>query len=97
MIIQEISPIEDFLLHIRWESGLTGLFDVKPYLESEAFRPLKNPDEFRKIHNGKYFIEWECGADLSADTIQAHLKPALSGATDTLLANSTQKRIQTAN
>ncbi|VAW49350.1 hypothetical protein MNBD_GAMMA03-1119, partial [hydrothermal vent metagenome] len=24
-----------------------------------------------KIHNGKYFIEWDCGADLSADTIES--------------------------
>ena len=23
---------------------------------------------------GKYFIAWECGADFSADTIEAHLK-----------------------
>lgn len=29
---------------------------------------------FPKIHNGKYFIEWACGADLSADTIEAHWK-----------------------
>ena len=30
--------------------------------------------EFKKIHNGRYFVEWACGADLSADTIEAHLK-----------------------
>jgi hypothetical protein len=24
--------------------------------------------------NGRYFIEWDCGADLSADTIEAQLK-----------------------
>jgi len=35
---------------------------------------LKNPDAFHNVTNGKYFIEWDCGADLSADTIEAHLK-----------------------
>lgn len=74
MIIQEVTPREDYVLHVLWEGGLTGLFDVKPYLESEVFAPLKSPEEFLKIHNGKYFIEWECGADLSADTVEAHLK-----------------------
>ena len=27
-----------------------------------------------QISNGRYFIEWSCGADLSADTIEAHWK-----------------------
>jgi len=27
--------------------------------------------EFEQIYNGGYFIEWDCGADLSADTIEA--------------------------
>ena len=74
MIIQEVSPQEGFILHVVAENGISGKFDVSPYLESEAFVPLKSPDEFKKVHNGKYFIEWECGADLSADTIEAHLK-----------------------
>jgi hypothetical protein len=26
-----------------------------------------------KITNGGYFVEWECGADLSADTIEAKM------------------------
>ena len=48
-----------------------GLFDVLPYLKSEAFIELINEDNFLKIHNGKYFIEWDCGADLSSDTIES--------------------------
>jgi hypothetical protein len=32
---------------------------------------LRVHDEFTKVSNGGYFIEWECGADLSADTIEA--------------------------
>jgi len=33
---------------------------------------LKDKAEFERVHNGNYFIEWDCGADLSADTIQSH-------------------------
>jgi hypothetical protein len=40
-------------------------------LESEAFAPPKNQVEFERVRNGKYFAEWDCGADLSADTIEA--------------------------
>jgi hypothetical protein len=71
MNIVEIIPQENYVLYVKTEDGKSGLFDVQPYLESEAFAPLKDRGEFERIHNGKYFIAWNCGADLSADTIQA--------------------------
>ena len=74
MRILEIQPNKDFTLQIILENGHKGIFDVTPYLEYEAFQELKNIDSFNKVINGGYFIEWDCGADLSADTIEAHLK-----------------------
>ena len=71
MTIVEIIPKANFMLYVKTDDGKAGFFDVRPYLESEAFAPLKDSGEFERIHNGKYFIEWDCGADLSADTIQA--------------------------
>jgi hypothetical protein len=75
MNIIEIIPKDNHLLYVKVEDGSTGLFDVTPYLDSEAFAPLKDKSEFMRVHNGKYFIEWACGADLSADTIQTRWKP----------------------
>lgn len=71
MNIVEIIPKDNYRLYVKAEDGKTGLFDVSPYLESEAFAPLKDRSEFERVHNGGYFVEWVCGADLSADTIQA--------------------------
>jgi len=75
MRIAEVLPMADNVLFIETEDGATGLFDVKPYLSSEVFAPLHDHTEFAAVHNGVYFIEWACGADLSADTIEARLKP----------------------
>lgn len=75
MIIVEIVPQDNYVLYVKADDGKTGLFDVKPFIESEVFAPLKDRSEFERIHNGKYFVEWDCGADLSADTIQAQWKP----------------------
>jgi hypothetical protein len=74
MRIADVKPEQNHTLQIVSEDGSTGIFDVAPYLELEAFRDLKNTEAFQKVKNGGYFIEWECGADLSADTIEAHLK-----------------------
>ena len=74
MRITKVKPNLDYTLQITSEDARTGIFDVRPYLELEAFADLKNKNEFMKIMNGGYFVEWDCGADLSADTIEAHLK-----------------------
>lgn len=74
MRLAEVVPKDDFILYVVSEDGLTGLFDVTPFLDSEAFSPLKERKEFQRIYNGKFFVEWDCGADLSADTIEARWK-----------------------
>ncbi len=74
MRLAEVVPKDNYVLYVVTEDGRTGVFDVAPFLESEAFAPLKNRSEFERITNGKYFIEWDCGADLSADTIAARWK-----------------------
>ncbi len=71
MRITEIQPQANWMLSIISDDGRVGSFDVSPYLEYEAFEELRVPGEFSKISNGGYFVEWDCGADLSADTIEA--------------------------
>lgn len=74
MRIAEILPGDDHILYVLADDGEAGSFDLNPYLNSEAFAPLRNRDEFERVRNGGYFVEWECGADLSADTIAARWK-----------------------
>ena len=71
MRIAEISPQPNWVLSIVTDDGRIGNFDVSPYLEYEAFETLQDHTEFLKVFNGGYFVEWDCGADLSADTIEA--------------------------
>ncbi len=76
MRITQVSPQENWILSIVADDGRSGNFDVNPYLKYEAFDALKDYNEFLKISNGGYFIEWDCGADLSADTIEARWQVA---------------------
>ncbi len=74
MKIAEVTPQPNWLLYIVSDDGRTGLFDISPYLKDEAFEPLRDQGEFSKVVNGVYYVEWACGADLSADTIEARWK-----------------------
>lgn len=71
MRIVELTPEANWVLSVVADDGRNGRFDVAPYLQFEAFLPLRDPQEFNKVSNGGYFIEWACGADLSADTVEA--------------------------
>ncbi len=73
MKIVKIIPQSDWKLTIVADDGRIGVFNVEPYLKYEAFEALKDIPEFMKVMNREYFIEWECGADLSADTIDERM------------------------
>jgi len=71
MKIIEVHPNPNYTLQIVVDDGRIGTFDVSPYFQYEAFADLKNQSAFMQVSNGGYFIEWDCGANLSADTIEA--------------------------
>lgn len=73
MRIAELTPQNDWTFLVIANDGRVGKFDLRPYLQYEAFEELNDIGEFMKIKNGGYFVEWECGADLSADTIEAKM------------------------
>jgi len=79
MTLRQVTPLDDHLLYVETSQGAEGVFDVKPYLDSEAFAPLRDNAEFSAVHNAGYFIEWPCGADLSADTITARMRTGSPG------------------
>lgn len=74
MIIQEVVPLEGSVLRVVAEDGRIGTVDIGCYLDSPAFSPLKEKAAFAQVRNGKYYVEWACGADLSADTLEARMK-----------------------
>ena len=45
MKIASVTSREDSTLHVITEDGRVGTFDVRPYLESPAFLPLKDERE----------------------------------------------------
>ena len=77
MRIVVLSAQPNWVLSIPAEDGRIGHFDVSPYLGYEAFEDLRDHNEFLKVFNGGYFVEWDRGADLSADTIEARWNVAL--------------------
>jgi hypothetical protein len=89
MNITSLCPQSNWVLSIVADDGRVGRFDVSPYLEDEAFEDLRRPSEFVKVFNGGYFVEWDCGADLSADTIEARWQVIDKAATQAIACQET--------
>lgn len=89
MKIMQVCPQANWVLSVVAEDGRRGQFDVRPYLADEAFEDLCHPSEFVKVFNGGYFVEWDCGADLSADTIEARWQVTDQTTTPALACHAT--------
>ncbi len=70
----EVKPEINYKLKIKFENGKKGFFDVFPYHVYEAFNDLRVIEVFKEVLSSGCFVEWDCGAYLSADAIEASLK-----------------------
>lgn len=61
--ITEVTPLEDFALRVKFESGQEGVFDMKPFIFGEiaVFPALSNLERFKvvTVSEDGGFIQWE--------------------------------------
>ena len=62
-------PLEDYKIQIESSSGVTGIFDVTPYLKGSAFKELERIAYFNLVRPTRYGIAWPNAQDFSSDTI----------------------------
>ncbi len=62
-------PLNDFRIDILTSSGISGIFDVKPYLHGSAFKELEDESYFRLVRPAHHGITWPHEQDFSSDTI----------------------------
>jgi hypothetical protein len=62
-------PLEDYKIEVLTSSGISGIFDVKPYLGGSAFKELADKSYFRLVRLAHHGIMWPNEQDFSSDTI----------------------------
>lgn len=66
--IDKVKILKGYNLLLTFTNGERKIFDMQPYLKYTIFKPLNKESEFNKFSIIDGTIEWECGAELSADT-----------------------------
>ena len=67
--VVKVKPEKDYMLCLWFTNGEVRRFDVKPYLEYEVFRPLKDEAMFYSARPDGLSVEWANEASLCPDTI----------------------------
>lgn len=63
------NPVNGFRIDILTSSGISGIFDVKPYLRNNALKELADESYFRLVRPAHHGILWPHQQDFSSDTI----------------------------
>ncbi|MCX7113380.1 MAG: DUF2442 domain-containing protein [Proteobacteria bacterium] len=74
--IVEAIPLDNYRIKILTTSGITGIFDVKPYLGGTAFKELLDESYFRLVRPAHHGIRWPHEQDFSSDTIVCDIQNA---------------------
>ena len=72
--IISVTPLEDKKVTVVFSDGITGIFDVAPYIRSDFFKRLEDDTYFSQVHLFFTGIGWPEGQDLGPDTIEADLQ-----------------------
>ena len=67
--ILKATPLDNFKINVLTSSGISGVFDVKPYLKGSAFKELNNRSYFCLVRPAHHGIMWPNEQDISSDTI----------------------------
>lgn len=72
----QVAPLEGKKVSVVFSDGMSGVFDVAPYIRSEFFNRLHDDNYFRQVRLFFTGIGWPEGQDIGPDTIEAELRPS---------------------
>lgn len=71
--VVSVKPLEAKKVAVVFSDGMSGVFDVAPYIKSDFFKQLEDDAYFKQVRLFFSGIGWPDGQDLGPDTIEADL------------------------
>lgn len=72
--VKKVNYFDQYKLYIELSNGISGYFDVSPYIDKGIFSQLKDIDYLKCVKPDTFGICWSKGQDFSADTIAYELQ-----------------------
>lgn len=71
--VKEVKPDRGWLLHVSFEDGKAGTFDMAPYLERPAFEPLKDIELFMSARVESGAVVWNDEIDIAPERLYSDI------------------------
>ncbi len=65
--VVKVNALDNYIIKLQFDDGLSGLFDCKPYLDKGIFKKLKDVEEFKRVKISFGTVEWPCGIDFDPE------------------------------
>jgi len=76
------TPRQNYTVHLIFDNGDEGIFDVKPYLNKGVFKELRDLRFFNSVKPFMGTIQWKNGQDFCPDTLYIESKRLSAGQPD---------------
>lgn len=67
--VLSVTANDDYTLDLKFDDGAIRRFDVKPYLEYEIFKELKDQSYFKRVRVAFGTVQWPNEQDISPETL----------------------------
>ena len=67
--VTDVTPLNNYLLRLKFRNGEEFFFDMKPYLETGIFKELKDEAIFKTAKISFDTVEWCNEADIDPETL----------------------------
>ncbi|WP_372949206.1 DUF2442 domain-containing protein [Mariniphaga sp.] len=76
--LRDVKPSSEYTLLLVFNNGETRKLDMKPYLELELYRELKNKKIFNTVKKSFDTIQWDNEADFDPDILYEKSTPYIT-------------------
>ena len=73
MKVTEVKYLNEYILHIKFEDGVSGEVDLFNLVDKGVFQPLKDQSLFSKAYSTGSSIAWSDELEIDSDTIYLEL------------------------
>ncbi|NJM10973.1 MAG: DUF2442 domain-containing protein [Synechococcaceae cyanobacterium SM1_2_3] len=73
--VKYVKPLSGYRIYVEIEDGRKGIFDMKPYLDKNAFRELRDSHYFNQVGILFGAVTWPNEQDIAPDTLIAEMTP----------------------
>lgn len=67
--VTNVTPLDNYLLRLKFKNGEEKIFDMKPYLEIGIFKTLQDKRLFKTAKVSFDTVEWENEADIDPEIL----------------------------